>query len=333
MNDGTRIDDEFLIALSQTASNSMQENPSITALQNNNFVVVWYSYQNSPLKFNIFGQIFTDNGIKVRNISDFPSIGFHSQLSPSIKSLPNGNFVVVWECLTAYIFAQIFQSDGNKLVSQFQVNTNYSNDKINPAISSVSTSNFMIVWQSQSQDGSNWGIYGQIFTSFGAKIGNEFRVNTYTMNGQMYPSIASLMNDNYVVTWQSNIGDGWDIYGQIFDNIGNKIGVEFKVNTITTSDQQYPSISSLVNSNFVILWNSNGQDGNGQGVYGNLYQIDGLMIGFNVCPLNCQSCANPTNCTICNPNFRLQTNSLCGCFDGFYFDSSSKLCISNFIGL
>ena len=93
----------------------------------------------------------------------------------------------------------------------------------------------------------------------------------------MNPSIPSLINDNYVFTWQTNVedGSGWGIYGQIFD----KIGVEFKVNTMTTLGQQNPSIS-LFSTNFVVIWNSYGQDGNNKGIYGNLYQIDGLMIGF-----------------------------------------------------
>ena len=61
------------------------------------------------------------------------------------------------------------------------------------SISSISNSDFMIVWSSSGQDiiGSNdWGNYGQSFTSSGAKIGNEFRINTYIINDQMSPSIA-----------------------------------------------------------------------------------------------------------------------------------------------
>ena len=50
-----------------------------------------------------------------------------------------------------------------------------------------------------------------------------------------------------------------------------KIGPEFQVNNYTTNDQNYPSISSLNNGNFVITWNSNRQDGSGYGIYAQIF--------------------------------------------------------------
>ena len=229
------------------------------------------------------------------------------------------------------ICAEILYSDGTMLKSQFIVNT-YINTDYFQSISSISNGNFMIVWQSKGQDtigGSDYGIYGQSFTSSGAKIGNEFRVNSYIISDQLHPSIASLENDNYIVTCESNLQDGSysSIYGQILDNFGNNIGNEFRVNTYKTNSK-FPSVSSLINTNFVIVWESIGQDGGGYGIFGNIYQSDGLIVGFNICPLNCQSCDNKANCTTCDPYFKLEVNGLCGCFDGFYLDNT---CISNFV--
>ena len=90
-----------------------------------------------------------------------------------------------------------------------------------------------------------------------------------------------------------------------------------------------PSVSSLKNNNFVVAWHSGGQDGSSWGIFGNLYQNDGTIIGFNTCPFNCQSCDFSTNCIVCNPNFRIQKNGLCGCSDGLYLDTSGFTCISN----
>ena len=86
----------------------------------------------------------------------------------------------------------------------------------------------MIVWASQYQDiigSSDYCIYGQNFTSSGAKMGYEFKVNTYIIDNQINPSISSLANDNYIVTWQSYLQDGSlnGIYGQILDSAGNKL--------------------------------------------------------------------------------------------------------------
>ena len=115
------------------------------------------------------------------------------------------------------------------------------------------------------------------------------------------------------------------------DSSGNKIGNEFEVNIITISNQQNPSVASLVNTNFVVVWMSDGQDGEAWGIFGNIYQKDGSIVGFNQCPLNCQSCANLTYCNACDPNFELLQSKLCGCLDGFYLDISTNLCTSKFI--
>ena len=317
MNDGTKLNDEFQI---NTIINSISKYQSITALKNNNFVVSWSNVTN------IFAQIFTDNGSKLGNQLNIASN--QSCNNPtSIKSLANGNFIVTYKSYNN-IFANIFLSNGIPLNSQIIISNSWD---YTPSIASISNSNFMVVCFGQ--DDSSYGIYGQILTSFGIKIGNKFRVNTYSINDQRNPSITSLENDNYIVTWQSFTQDGnsWGVYGQILDSTGNKIGNEFRINSNMISTQQNPSVSSLINNNFVVVWESDGQDGNGYGIFGNIYRIDGLIIGFNACPLNCQSCTNSTNCIACDPNFKMKLNGLCGCFDGLYFDMSSSSCISKFI--
>ena len=280
-----------------------------------------------------YGQIFTDNGTKI----GLPFYVF-SYSFPSMTALVNGNFVVtsIWSTgSTDVLYTQIFYSNGTKIGAASVVNT-YSVWSENPSISSVSTSNFMVVWQ-QIRDratGTSWDVYGQSFTNSGANIGNIFRINSYITSLQLNPSIVSLANDNYIVIWQSNLqdGSGYGIYGQILDSIGNTIGKEFKVNSYTISTQSLPSVATLINNNFVVVWNSNNQDGSAWGVFGNIYRSDGSGIGFNTCPYNCQSCANSTNCKICNPNFKLESNGLCGCFDGFYLDNiSASFCTSKFI--
>jgi len=109
-----------------------------------------------------------------------------------------------------------------------------------------------------------------------SKIGSEFQVNTYKENDQGYSSIINLSSGNFVVIWESGGQDGSEggVYGQIFTNAGVKSGNEFLVNTYITDDQWSPSIASLTNGNFVVTWSSNGQDGSGVGVYGQIFSND-----------------------------------------------------------
>jgi Ca2+-binding RTX toxin-like protein len=43
--------------------------------------------------------------------------------------------------------------------------------------------------------------------------------------------------------------------------------IEFRVNTVTESDQRSPTITALHDGGFVVSWESNGQDGSEYGIY------------------------------------------------------------------
>jgi len=108
----------------------------------------------------------------------------------------------------------------------------------------------------------------------------EFQVNTWTSDDQSWPSITSLSNGRFVVVWHSNGQDGsdWGVYGQRFDSNGNKVGSEFQVNTWWIDDQRLPSITSLSDGGFVVVWTGAGQ-GDSSGVYGQRFDSNGSLVG------------------------------------------------------
>jgi hypothetical protein len=213
------------------------------------------------------------------------------QEKPSITSLSNGGFVVVWQsrCYTGCVgqdgsgvgvYGQRFDSDGNRVGSEFQVNTWTTSDQSYPSVTSLSNGGFVVVWESNGQDGSSWGVYGQRFDANGGKVGSEFQVNTWTTDSQEYPSITSLSSGGFVVVWDGE-GQGHNsgVYGQRFDSNAGKVGSEFRVNTWTTDFQYRPSITSLSNGGFVVVWESSGQDGSYYGVYGQRFDSNGNKVG------------------------------------------------------
>jgi hypothetical protein len=135
----------------------------------------------------------------------------------------------------------------------------------------------VVTWQSSGQDGSGYGVYGQLFDSSGNKVGTEFQVNTYTTDWQYYPSVAALSGGGFVVTWMSVAQDASSdgVYGRVFDSFGNKVGSEFRVNTYITNAQRDPSVASLPGGGFVVTWDSYGQDGSEGGVYGRRFSCSG----------------------------------------------------------
>jgi hypothetical protein len=80
----------------------------------------------------------------------------------------------------------------------------------------LSDGEFVIVWDSDGQDGSSFGIYGQRYTSGGSKNGAEFQINAYTVDAQYYATVAGLGNGEFVVTWTSNRQGLWSLWSGIY---------------------------------------------------------------------------------------------------------------------
>jgi hypothetical protein len=284
---GNKVGSEFRV---NTWTTNDQSYPSITLLSNGGFVVAWNG-EGQGDNSGVYGQRFDSNGNKVGSEFQVNTWTTDWQWDPSITSLSNGGFVVVWQsgCDSGCtgqdgslwgLYGQRFDSNGNKVGSEFRVNTWTTYSQEHPSITSLPNGGFVVVWQSDGQDGSGYGVYGQRFDSYGNKVGSEFQVNTWTTGWQSDPSITSLSNGGFVVVWDSLEQDGsyYGVYGQRFDSNGGKVGSEFQANTWTTDYQELPSITSLSNGGFVVVWHSNGQDGSNYGVYGQRFDSNGNKV-------------------------------------------------------
>jgi Ca2+-binding RTX toxin-like protein len=115
-----------------------------------------------------------------------------------------------------------------------------------------------------------------------APVGPEIQVNTTVVGDQLTESnvgaVAMDSAGNYVVTWTSDGQDGdlGGVYAQRFDALGVAQGAEFQVNTTVAGDQSDASVAMDAAGNFVITWTSNGQDGDGDGVYARVYSALGV---------------------------------------------------------
>src|SRR5437867_3997422 len=56
-------------------------------------------------------------------------------------------------------------------------------------------------------------------------------------------------------------------------------GLEFQVNTYTTGVQGVPVVAADASGNFVVVWESAGQDGNGYGIIGQRFAASGTRLG------------------------------------------------------
>ncbi|KAA3598384.1 MAG: T9SS C-terminal target domain-containing protein [Calditrichaeota bacterium] len=237
------------------------------------------------ITFCSFGIIFSQI-VKVDSETIANTTTTSSQKSPKIAMDSNNNFVIVWESEgtdgSGYgIYAQLFSANGTKSGSEFKVNSTTSNDQRFPSIGMDDSGNFCVVWMSETQDGSGWGIYAQRYNSAGVVQGSEFLVNSTTSGQQKNPSIAMDSDGDFVVVWQeiSTDGSSFGIKGQRFNSSGVAQGSEFQVNSSSASFHGYASVAIENDGAFVVVWQSLGLDGSGQGIYGQLYNSSGVAQG------------------------------------------------------
>ena len=111
--------------------------------------------------------------------------------------------------------------------------------------------------------------------------GDDFQVNTYTTDSQGSPDVAMAADGDFVAVWSSfaQDGDASGVFGQLYGSDGSPVGGEFQVNDYTTSRQSSPVIAADADGDFVVVWDSLGQDGSSFGVFGQRYDSAGSPIG------------------------------------------------------
>lgn len=108
----------------------------------------------------------------------------------------------------------------------------------------------------------------------------DFLVNTYTNHNQNMASVVVLDNDNFIVTWTSEVQDeaGDGVYAQIFNRSGEKIGGEIHVPTDEINNERWSKAVKLSNGNFVIVWMVYDLNGFGRAIKAQTFTPDGNKI-------------------------------------------------------
>lgn len=260
-----------------------QKNPSVAMDAAGNFVITWSSPQDGNGQ-GVYAQRFNSAGVAQGTEFRVNANTTADQTLPRVAMDAAGNFVVTFQDGTAAldynIYAQRFNAAGVAQLTEFKVNTHTANDQTNPAIGMDASGDFVIAWNSYAQDGSNGGVFAQRFAPDGTHLGNEFLVNIYTTAAQGLPSVAMDHDGDFVLSWQSNQdGSAYGIYARRYDDAGNAVGTEFKVNTYTTNVQSFSRTSMDANGDFVVTWRSYSQDGGSYGVYAQRYNSGGVALG------------------------------------------------------
>ncbi len=93
------------------------------------------------------------------------------------------------------------------------------------------------------------------------KVGEPILLSIAYSGQQINPSIAALSSGGWVAVWESyvNSTNKFDIFGQIFYPDGTRNGNQFIINTSTTNNQSFPSVTGSLtqgSSRFLVVWSA-----------------------------------------------------------------------------
>ena len=165
----------------------------------------------------------------------------------------------------------------------------------NPSVS-VTSKGGLVAWQNATADSGGERIVIQ-------SLGPDYRgvgapkVVSQNITGQndLNPSISVLPEDRYAVVWESGPRSSSDIFIRILDAQGQFLTEIQKVNSYHAGVQSDAATAALPSGDLLVVWASDGQDGSGEGIYGQRFSRTGAELGgeFRVSQTTSQNQSRP----------------------------------------
>nr|NQU93344.1 hypothetical protein [Bacteroidota bacterium] len=212
LDDGTTLGDNFKI--NDNTPDTDQRNASISCDLAGNFAVSWQDDRNE--NSDVYAQRFLNNGNPIGdNFRVNESIANLYEYNADLAMDNAGNFMIAWDDqrngFKGDIYAQSYLSDGTATGENTKVNDDEGSENQQwPSIAVDGSENFIIVWLDTRNDGDE--VYAQRFTSEGATLGNNFKVNDDTSRYNLHwsPVVAADANGNFIIAWVDTEDGGLD---------------------------------------------------------------------------------------------------------------------------
>lgn len=167
--------------------------------------------------------------------------------------------------------------------SEFQVNTATTHEQEYPDVAQLADGRFVVVWQSYTFGDLYSGhlIKAQGFDATGSPVGSEFQITTmdWYINDR-HPKVAATASDGgFVVVWDreyrvGSTGNGFEVMARLANLEGAAFGAEIRVTDPSAATQIEPAVAVLPNSDFVVVWNDDG-DAYGTNLQGQRFDASG----------------------------------------------------------
>jgi hypothetical protein len=250
------------------------------------FVVAWQSGPSfAPCSqdgsgFGVFARVFDGAGAALTGDLQVNEFTAYGQANPAVARAGDG-FVVVWDSAVQDgdglgVVGRRFAADGSPAGTEFRVSVETAGDQYRPAVETLDDGGFTVVWL-ESRSAYAADVLGRQFDSAGVAAASEVRISEAPRERRR-PLIVG--DDGvHVALWSARSEQGpFDVFGATLGADGAPVSQTFALNTFTTGRQLLTAAAAGV-SDFVVVWNSLGQDGDSDGVIGRRVGLDGRPNG------------------------------------------------------
>ncbi|WP_137158267.1 hypothetical protein [Rhizobium sp. FKL33] len=278
------------------ASNeSTESDPTIISRPGGGWIVVWqYNVNNRP---DWYYQAYNEDGSTDGDVvtlasqlllTDYVSAAVttngsvvSTRVNSSIAALSDGGWIITRTSSDGSgngIWQQRYTSTGVKTGSETMVNTTTADDQSMSKVTALASGGWVVSWRAG--DGSDYGLFSQVYDASGVKIGGEYQINSTATGDQRFQSVTALAGGGFIVTW-SLLEQGYfgKTYARIFEADGSAVGDEFRVDTQGTFDAA--DVTQLAGGGFVIVWADAGF-ANVHAILAQVYNADGSKNGDQI---------------------------------------------------
>ncbi|WP_168198814.1 Ig-like domain-containing protein [Jejubacter calystegiae] len=277
----------------RTANN--QDSPQVVALADGGFLVVYESYNGGldsgdgviARRYGANGEAATDEFLVNVTTSG-------NQNSPGAIALEDGGYIITWQDQNKSIVQRSYDADNAPTSDEVVVASGSGmgasgGPEMATFTDEAHNGMYITVWNATSgpSDSSYTGVVGQIFDAEGKALGNAFQVNTTMDAYQNYPDVITLADGSFVVYWDTNDSgaNGSDVRAVHYtvDASTGAVTVQgsgdFIVNTYSDGKQYKPVGVALEDGGYLIIWGSDGGDGDGSAIYAQRYDASDNKVG------------------------------------------------------
>ncbi len=269
---GQPLGDQFGV---NSHTESRQRVPKVAMNAAGAFAVVWESdkLEAKPYEWVVSCQLYDSNGLAIGQ--EFEANLLPGCRNPDVAMDDNGNFAIVWmqDRSSNSIMARLYNADGTAKSDPFEASTVGFSSLTSPSIAIDWSGGFVVAWDGDPKRASDDDIHARCYTFDAVAAGEQFVVNTTLTGTQQNPRVTMNDQGEFVIVWDSKVDpdiNERNIFGQRYDSLGSPIGDEFQVNTHALDDQKYPAVAMKENGEFLTVWQSDGQDGSGWGIFAEL---------------------------------------------------------------